>query len=60
MLIRLILMIDDLQEVKTMQSSNFDNSKDIREGLPANDHNDEIYGKGTAGLVLIALNKGNG
>ena len=48
MLIRLILMIDDLQEVKTMQSSNFDNSKDIREGLPADDHKNGIYVKDTA------------
>ena len=37
-LFRLILMLDNLKEVKTIQSSNFDRYKDIREGLPANEH----------------------
>ena len=31
-----------------MQNSNFDNSKDIREGLPADNHENGIYGKYTA------------
>ena len=33
MLVRLIIMLDDLQEVKKMQSSDFDNYKEIREVL---------------------------
>ena len=45
---RLMIMLENLQEVKTMQSSNFDNHKDIREGMPADDHKNCIYGKETA------------
>ena len=48
MLVCLILMLDDLQEVKTMQSSKFDNYKEIREGLPADNHKNGIYDKETA------------
>ena len=33
---------------KKIQSSNFDNYKEIREGLPANNHENGIYGKDTA------------
>ena len=43
-----MLMLEYLQEIKTMQSSNFDNYKDIREFLPANNHENGIYGKDTA------------
>ena len=43
--VRLMLVVDNLQELKTMQSSNFDNYKYIREVLPANDHENGIYGK---------------
>ena len=48
MLVRLMLMLDDLQEAKTMQRSNFDNYKEIREGLTTNDHDNGIYCKDTA------------
>ena len=47
MLVRLMLMLDDLKELKTTQSSDFDNYKEIREGLPANDHENGIYSKDT-------------
>ena len=47
-LVRLILMLDHIQEVKTMHSSNFDNYKEIREGFPTNNDNNGIYSKDTA------------
>ena len=43
-----MLMLEYLQEIKTMQSSNFDNYKDISEGLLVDDHENGIYGKDTA------------
>ena len=45
MLVHLMLVLDDLREVRTMRSSNFYNYKGIREGLPANNHENGIYGK---------------
>ena len=48
MLVRLMIILDNLQESKTMQISNCYNYKEIREGLPTNDHNNVIYVKDTA------------
>ena len=48
MLFRLMLMLDNLQEVKTILSSNFDNYKGIREGLPAGNRGNGIHRKDTA------------
>ena len=45
MLVRLIIVLDNLQEVKTMQSSNFVNDEDIREGLITDNHKNGIHGK---------------
>ena len=39
----LMIMLDNIKEVKTTQSSKFDNYKDIIEGLPTNHHNNGIY-----------------
>ena len=47
MLVRLMIMLDYLQEVKTMQSSNFGDYKEIREGLPADNHENGIYDEDT-------------
>ena len=47
MLVRLMPMLENLQGVKTMQSSNLENYKEIREGLPTNDHKNGIYAKET-------------
>ena len=44
----LMLMLDNLQEVKTILSSNFDNYKGIREGLPAGNRGNGIHRKDTA------------
>ena len=45
MLVRLIIVLDNLQEVKKMQSSNFVNDEDIREGLITENHKNGIHGK---------------
>ena len=45
MLVHLMLVLEDMQEVKTMQSSNFDHYKDIRECLPDDNHDNGIYSK---------------
>ena len=45
MIVRLMLMVDDLQEVKTIQRSNFENYKDIREGFSADNHKNCIYSR---------------
>ena len=47
-IVRMMLMLNNIQEVKTMQSSNFDNYKEIREGPPVDDHWNQNYGKYTA------------
>ena len=46
--IRLTPVLDDLQEVKTMQSSIFENYEKIREGLSADDHKNCVYCKDTS------------
>ena len=48
MVVCLMLMLYNLQEVKTMQRSNFNNNKDIRKVLPADDRENGIYGKDTS------------
>ena len=48
MIVHLMFVLDYLQEVKMMQSSNFDNYKEIRAGLPAYNHDNLINGKDTA------------
>ena len=48
MVVCLMLMLYNLQEVKTMQRSNFNNNKDIRKVLPADERENGIYGKDTS------------
>ena len=47
-IVRLIIVLDNLQGVKTMQSSNFVNDEEIREGLLTYNHKKGIHSKETA------------
>lgn len=48
MLVRCVLMIDDLTEAKKMDTHHWTAYKSLREALPDDDHSNEVYGKQTA------------
>jgi hypothetical protein len=48
MLVRMMLMFDELEDVSKMDDASFDKYKELRDALPADDHANDIYGKETA------------